>query len=182
MANYVCYPMTNVPDHLIAHVTAPVGGLTPGNVVVLTTLDANIAGNFTQFTATQPLTANLNTNRLAIVINGGFETMSNGRRPAGQPDYTQYTYPEGSTVPVLVLAPDVTFYLSDDCLAAPATAGQYLYGANASNAMSAGASRSATAVTNSVVLAKKSFRLGGKFASQFATGNVCRVTSEVVLA
>lgn len=182
MANYVCYPMTNVEEHLLANVTAPTGGLKAGQVIVISAIDTTITGNYTQFVATQPTTALLKTNRVAIVINGGFETLSDGRRPAGQPDYTQYTYPAGATVPVLVLAPDVTFYLSDDCLAAAATAGQYLSPANASNTLTAGAARSATALMNALVLAKKAFRLGGQFGAQFATGNVCRVMPEYTIA
>lgn len=176
MAHRVCYPMTDVPEHLIGTVTVPQGGLNVGDVVVVNTIDNTIAGNFTQYIATQPTTELLKTEALAIVISGGnFETLSDGRLPDGQPDYTQYAYAEGKTAPVLFLEPRVIFYLSDDCLAAAATVNQYLYGANASNVLAEGVAVPEDILTVVKVQAKNDFRLGGIFSGEFVKGNVCRV-------
>ena len=176
MANRVCYPMTDVPEHLIGSVTAPEGGLKPGDVVVVNTIDNTISNNFTQYLATQPTTDLLANEALAIVISGGnFEELADGRMPDGQPDYTQYVYNAGKTAPVLFLEPRVIFYLSDDCLAAPATVNQYLYGADGTNVLAEGAEVPADILTVAKVQAKHNFRLGGMFGGEFTTGNVCRV-------
>lgn len=115
MANYVGYPITpRICSEHIAKVTAPVGGLVAGQVVFVESLDTNIAGNYEVFAATEPATAGLGGTHLAMVINGGFETLSDGRRPAGQPDYTQYSYAAGETVPVVFLDPHLTFLVSVD--------------------------------------------------------------------
>ena len=57
MANRVCYPATDVPEYLIETVTVPAGGLKPGDVVVVNTIDNTITNNFTQYVATKPTTA-----------------------------------------------------------------------------------------------------------------------------
>ncbi|MEG0835770.1 MAG: hypothetical protein RR413_10040 [Christensenellaceae bacterium] len=182
MANYVCYPMTQIPEMHVAHVTAPAGGITAGSVVVIDTIDNAIAGNFTQFVATATTAANIKTNRIGIVINGGFEQLPDGRRPAGQPDFTQYTYPAGETVPVILFAPDLTFYLSDDCLAAAGVLNNFLIPAAGTKVLATAAARSATVLSHAKIMAKKYFRLGGQFGAGFANGNVCRVMPEVVIA
>lgn len=174
--NRVCYPMTDVPEHLIGTVTVPEGGLRPGDVVVVNTIDNTIVDNFTQYVATKPTTELLATEALGIVISGGnFEELADGRMPDGNLDYTTYVYQAGRTAPVLFLEPRVIFYLSDDCLAAAATANQYLYGANGSNTLAAGATVPNGILTVAQVQAKHNFRMGGLFGGEFITGNVCRV-------
>ena len=96
MANYLCR-VTNprVPDYLVIKVSVPSGQtLNAGDVVPVMTLDDTIPNNYQVFTGIQPATNNLGV-RMALIINDGFETLPDGRRPAGQPDYTQYTYSEG---------------------------------------------------------------------------------------
>ena len=176
MANRVCYPATDVPEYLIETVTVPAGGLKPGDVVVVNTIDNTISNNFTQYVATKPTTALLATEELGIVISGGnFEKTTDGRMPDGQPDYTQYEYLAGDTAPVLILAPRVKFYLSDGCLAAAASANDSLYGANNTNTLAKGSGVPTDILTVAKVLAKHNFRLGGIFGGEFATGNYCVV-------
>jgi uncharacterized repeat protein (TIGR02543 family) len=177
--NYICYPMTNVPEHLIGQVTAPEGGLKPGDVVVVNKIDSTIPNNFTQYEATKPTSDLLRTEDLAIVISGGnFEMTSDGRMASGNPNYATYIYQKGKTVPVLFLHPRVVFYLSDDCLASSATKNQYLYGQNNSNQLVANDSPSDLVLTMAKVMAKLPFRLGGQFGGEFATGNVCVVLDD----
>jgi len=176
MANRVCYPMIDVEERLIGTVTVPSGGLKPGDVVVVNTIDNTIANNFTQFLATTPTTALLANEVLGIVISGGnFEEMTDGRYPDGNPDYTTYEYLAGDTAPVLFLEPRVIFYLSDDCLASAATANTFLYGANNSKQLANGANVPNNILTVAKIQAKHNFRLGGMFGGEFVTGNVCRV-------
>ena len=177
--NYICYPMTDVPEHLIGQVTAPEGGLKPGDVVVVNKIDLTIPNNFTQYEATKPTSDLLRTEDLAIVISGGnFEMTSDGRMASGNPNYATYIYQKGKTVPVLFLHPRVVFYLSDDCLASSATKNQYLYGQNNSNQLVANDSPSDLVLTMAKVMAKLPFRLGGQFGGEFATGNVCVVLDD----
>ena len=175
-SNRVCYPMTDVPEHLIGTVTVPEGGLKAGDVVVVNTIDNTIVDNFTQYLATQPTSELLATEALGIVISGGnFEELADGRLPNGQPDYTKYEYLEGRTAPVLFLEPRVIFYLSDDCLDTNANVGDYLYGADGTNTLDINAELPSDVLTVVQVQAKHSFRLGGIFGGEFVTGNVCRV-------
>ena len=176
MSNRACYTMTDVPEIYIETVTVPDGGLKAGDVVIVNTIDNTIVGNFTQYVATKPTTALLATDELGIVISGGnYEELSDGRLPDGNPDYTTYEYKAGKTAPVLMLEPRVKFYLSDDCLAAAASAGDYLYGANNSYQLAKGAAVPTAILTVAKVEAKKNLRLGGIFGGEFTTGNVCRV-------
>lgn len=176
MAHRICYPMTNVPEYMIATVTTPEGGLKPGDVVVVNSLDSLIPNNFSQYVATKPTSALLPTEDLGIVLSGGnFDELADGRYPNGNPDYTQYEYFKGETAPVLLLEPRVKFYISDDCLDGTPTVGQYLYGQNDSNTLTYGDDVPTVNLTIAKVQAKHNFRLGGIFGGEFASGNVCRV-------
>lgn len=176
MAHRICYPITNVDARFIITVTTPDGGLKPGDVVVVNTIDNTILNNFTQYVAAKPTTALLPTEDLGIVISGGsFDELSDGRYPNGNPDYTQYEYFKGETAPVLLLEPRVKFYISNDCLDGAPTVGQYLYGQNNSNTLTYGDNVPTVNLTVAKVQAKHNFRLGGIFGGEFATGNICRV-------
>ena len=61
MAHRICYPITNVDARFIITVTTPDGGLKPGDVVVVNTIDNTILNNFTQYVAAKPTTALLPT-------------------------------------------------------------------------------------------------------------------------
>jgi hypothetical protein len=174
MANYVGYCITpRVCSEHIAKVTAPSGGLKPGQLVFVEELDSNIAGNYEVFVATQPATAGLGSKHLAMVINGGFETLADGRRPAGQPDYTQYTYAEGENVPVVFLDPHLTFLVSVDSVsggtsAAPASdIGKFIIPANGTYTGAVDASNSG--VGNSLkIVGTYYLPLGGNYGGNFA--------------
>ncbi len=171
MSNYICRPLTEVPDYLVANVTVPAGvSLHAGQVVVANTLDASISGNYSVYAATQPATANLKT-QMAIVINGGFEQLPDGRRPDGQPDYTQYTFVAGDVVTIVFLNPQMRFEISNDSVnlntLTPA-AGQVLYPVNGDYTLTLGAAAPAGTYSSLAVLTTKYFRIGGQFGGQFA--------------
>ena len=65
--------------------------------------------------------------------------------------------------------------ICDDCLAAAASANDYLYGANNTNTLAKGNAVPNAILTVAKVLAKHNFRLGGIFGGEFVTGNVCMV-------
>ncbi len=176
MAHRICYPMTDVPEYLIGTVTAPDGGLRPGDVVIVNTIDNTISNNFTQYIAGVPTPELLPTEALAIVISGGnFEELADGRMPDGQPDYTQYVYNAGKTAPVLFLEPRVVFYISDDCLGQIGWVDGYLAGGEYTYTLGIYGDVPAGRLTVAKIQAKHNFRLGGMFGGEFTTGNVCRV-------
>lgn len=174
--NRVCYTLTDVPSYLVGMATAPTGGVRAGDVVICENLDNSIMLNLTQYQGEIPTEELLQKRALAIVISGGnFDSLSDGRLPKGQPDYTKYFYREGETVPVIFLEGKLTLFISDDCLAQPANVGSYLYGTNASYSLSVGDAASAY-ITNLKVVAKRDFRVGGIVGNDFTSGNVCVVT------
>jgi hypothetical protein len=171
MANYICRPMVNVPDYLVASVTVPAGQtIYAGSVVNLATLDTSISGNFSVYAAATPVTATLGV-QMGLVINGGWELLSDGRRPEGQPDYTQYSYAAGEVITVVVLAPKIRFEISDDAVTASGTpaVGEFLYPVNNSWKLTDGASVPSGTFSSLKILAKKYFRLGGLYGGQFAS-------------
>ena len=178
MANYIAQCITpKVASEHIAKIVVPTGGLHAGQVVVADTLDNTIAGNIEVFTATKPVTANLGSEFVAIVLNDGFETLSDGRRPAGQPDYFQYSYAEGEVAPIMFLDRHLVFNIGLDSLDAStkgnADVGKFLYATNNSNDLTVGAAIPDGTATGLKIVAKYNTPLGGQFGGQFATSFVC---------
>jgi len=176
MANYVSRPMTEVPDYLVGTVIVPTGTtLYAGNIVFADVADTTISGNYSVFSAATPVTGTLG-KQMAIVINGGWEQLPDGRRPEGNPDYTQYTYNAGEIATIVFLTPKMRFEISYDCITGTPTAGGVLYPVNASNVLTYNASTVPSGTFSSFnVTALKNFRLGGKFGAQFASTVVAMV-------
>lgn len=178
MANYICYPVTKIEDRFVFDVIVPTGATyNAGQVVSLNSLTTSISGNTTVFTGEAPTT--IATDKLAIVINGGFEQLSDGRRPNGQPDFTKYTYGAGEVVTVIALDSYMRFVISKDAIT-EATAGDfkkasYLYPATTSNVLVCDDTISATALQQLKLLAMYNFRTGGLFGGGFATSAIAMV-------
>lgn len=178
MANYIGQCITpRVASEHIAKITVPAGGLHAGQVVVADTLDNTIAGNIEVYTATQPATANLGSNFVALVVNDGFETLEDGRRPAGQPNYYGYEFAEGDTAPIVFLDRHLVFNIGADSLdsvtASSAAVGQYLYPVNGSNNLTVGASIPAGTACGLKIVATYNTPIGGQFGGGFATSYIC---------
>jgi len=175
MANYIGQVITpKVASEHIAKVTVPSGGLYAGQVVIADTLDNTIAGNIEVFTAQQPATAKLGSAMVALVVNDGFETLSDGRRPEGQPNYYQYTYAEGETAPVVFLDRHLVFNIGADSITGgTATVGQFLYPVDGSNNLTAGGSVPAGTTCALKVVAVYNTPVGGNFGGGFATSYIC---------
>jgi hypothetical protein len=168
--NKIARPVTNVPDYLVGTVKVPVGEtLYPGNILVADSVDATINGNWSVFAATKPVTANLG-KTMAIVINGGWEHLPDGRRPEGNSDYTQYKFDEGEVVTIVFLATALRFEISKDALTTGATltVGEVLYPTNDAWTLTEGTSVPTSTVSYLKILANKYFRLGGQFGGEFA--------------
>lgn len=168
MANKVCRPVTKIPDFLVGTVLVGSTTLYPGNIILANTCTTDISGNYSVFEPTQPLTSNLD-QQMAIIINGGWEMLSDGRRPEGQPDYTQYEFVEGDVVTIIFLQPKMRFEISFDCVDGTPVANTFLYPTDQSYLLTKGESVPAGTYSPFKVLALKNFRLGGLYGAQFAS-------------
>lgn len=179
MANYLGMNMQNVPEYKVHNVLAPAGGLKAGNIVMLggvPTGGSAIDGNYQVLSAVQPTTANMVTNKIAVVVTGGnFETLDDGRLPEGQPNYLQYEYKEGQVAPVVLLDDGMIFQISDEALtsATAATVGGFIVPANGTyNATSVATATDTNYKQALKIVAKKNFRMGGQFGGNFITTSV----------
>ncbi|MFA7010594.1 MAG: hypothetical protein WC240_05175 [Bacilli bacterium] len=179
MANNIGYCTTNkLSSTHIAKVSVPSGGLVAGNIVLLNDLDNTITNNFEVYSATKPLTANLEQTHFAIIQNGGFETMSDGRRPEGQPDFTQYSYLAGEVATAVFVDPHLTFEIGCTTVTG-GTAGSYVSDIGkfiipADSTYVGVVSASNADIGNSLkIVAVKYLPLGGNFGLDYAQTYVC---------
>lgn len=175
MENYICQCITPKlsSDH-IAKVIAPEGGLFAGELYVVDTLDNTIAGNIEVFTATEPATAYLGSKMFALVVNDGFETMDDGRRPDGQPNYYRYSFNEGDIAPVVFLDSHLVFNISEDAIGAEGVdVGKFLYPVDGSNLLDVGDSIPAGTACALKVVATYNTPIGGNFGGGFVKSFIC---------
>lgn len=176
MANIGYCTNRNLSSQHIAKVVVPEGGLVAGNIVELSSLATTIGANYEVFVATQPATANLGNTDFAMVVNGGaFETLPDGRRPEGQPDFTQYTYQAGDIAPVVYLDRHLMFEIAITQVTGGTTAtpssdiGKYIIPANGTNVGAVSATNDS--VGNSLkIIGVKYFPLGGAFGGVLSSG------------
>lgn len=112
MKHYVCRPVTKVEDYLLANVRVNKGiDLTAGEAVVPEVIDTEIDNNHTVY-ITSPV-SELD-DCPALVLNDYFETLEDGRRPDGNPDYTTYVYKQDDVVACIRLIPELRFEIGID--------------------------------------------------------------------
>jgi len=185
MANYIGSCITpRIPSRHFAKVLVPTGGLYAGQVVYVNTLSSAISGNFEVFTATQPATSELSKNTLAIVINDNFETMTDGRRPAGQPNYFEYVYAAGDIATVIFIDKHLMFNVGSDSIdsttVADAAVGKYLIPQDGSNNLTVSTTKP-TAIANALkLLVAYNTPIGGLYGGQFATSWICVADDEYI--
>lgn len=184
MAHYVCRPVTELPAYMQAQVRVPaaeVDGLRAGQVVQAEKLDENLYGNYSVYTPEK--ITDITKQDYAIILNGTFEEMSDGRRPDGNPDYTTYVYKPGEVATAIRMIPNVKFELSVDACATAVAGetikpGDNLIPANGSYELTySAAATEVTAKHYLTIEATKFFRLGGKFGGDFASTLVVRAKS-----
>lgn len=83
-----------VDSKLITHAISA-NKVFPGQFVCLNELSGDIPDNFSVFEAEEPTASNIGEQTIAVVVNDGFETLLDGRRPAGDPNYFHYEIPSG---------------------------------------------------------------------------------------
>jgi hypothetical protein len=185
MSNYIGWVLTpSLSSRHIAKIIVPSGGLYAGQVAYLESLSSSISKNYEVFTATKPLTANFGSEHLAMVLNGGFETLSDGRRPSGQPDFTQYQYQEGEIATVAYIDRHLLFNISADAIdsatRANAAVGKYLIPLNDSNNLAVADSVASTTACSLKILSAYSMPVGGNFGLDFATTYICVAENEKI--
>lgn len=184
MAHYVCRPVTELPAYMQAQVRVPAAlteGLRAGEIVQAEKLDENLYGNYSVYMPEQ--ITDITKQDWAIVLNGTFEEMTDGRRPDGNPDYTTYVYKPGEVATAIRMIPNIKFELSVDACDSTVAEATIKPGDNlvpkANNYVLA-YSAAATTVTSKHYLtieATKFFRLGGQFGGDFASTLVVRAKS-----
>lgn len=161
----------------LAKVIAPLGGLNAGDIVACEKLAQSIPNNYEVYEAGLVTGANINSNRLAIVLNGGFETLMDGRRPNGQPDFTKYHFQYGEIVTVMFLDTHLSFVVGADSInydnGEVPQVGEYLIPLQNSNKLGV-ASEFAT-VTALKIVGNYNLPIGGLYGGQFIQGYLCTV-------
>lgn len=115
MAQYLCKTVTELPAYMQANFIVEEGTqINAGDVYVAKELNENLHGNWTVYNA--DMIEDVSKEIPAIVINNSFETLADGRRPDGQPDYTQYAYEEGEVVTAIKLLPEIKMEISFDII------------------------------------------------------------------
>lgn len=164
----------STPKYLVINVKVPAGGLSAGDIVLADTLDT-ATGNYSVRTAVTPATDNLG-KRMAMIISGGeFETLSDGRRPEGNPDYGTFGYLEGEVAPAVLLVEGLQLWISDGATSGVPAVGNFLEPVDGSKVPTIKTTRTSDTVTALKVMAKKAQRAGGKFGGQFENGSYVQV-------
>ena len=177
MAQYLCRTVTELPAYMQANFIVKEGTeINAGDIYVAKKLNESLHGNWTVYNA--DMIEDVSKEIPVIVINNSFETLADGRRPDGQPDYTQYAYEEGEVVTAIKLLPEIKMEISFDIIQNrnDIESKGYLIPENGTNLLRF---VSTLAEVNSkvyfVVEALKHFRCGGAMGMGFIDTMVVRV-------
>lgn len=178
MKNFICYPLTpKVSSRFIGKVAVPSAGLVPGNIVIADTVANAIIGNYEVFNAKTATSNDLGSKFFALVLNDGFETLADNRRPNGNPNYFSYTYKQDDVAPIMFLEKHLKFSIGADCVAdntkTLAVVGNYLVPVANSNVLNAVASIPSGTFVALKILALSSTPIGGNGGGKFALSYVC---------
>ena len=178
----VGYPITQrITSDKIVKVLVPEGGLYAGqfvNCVSIAPVVGGVSNNLEVYTATMPTTATLDSKFIALVINGGLETLKDGRRPDGQPDYTRYKYIAGDVAPAIIVDKNICFEVGSgvvtggDALNIRNDIGKYIIPKNGS--YNGSVANSATQGNCLKIIGTHNFPVGGQSGAGFVPTYVCR--------
>ena len=172
MANYIAVPTKHVPDYLICHAVVPAGQtLHVGSVVALESIAD--ARNYSVWTMTAPAA---NAKHVGIIVGAGIEELSDGRRPAGNVDWTTYTFKAGDVVTVVMLEKFMSFEISKDALGdnTNVAVGNFLV-ADGTYALATAAASAGNPATLKIVVNDTYFRNGGNAGGGFVPTLIVRV-------
>ena len=187
MEHYICRTVTELPGYMCALIKVPEGdSMAAGEVYKAETLDTTISGNTTVYVAEYVTDKN---DLPVIALNDSFETLLDGRRPDGQPDYTQYVYNEGEVINSVRLDKNVKLELGTDTLSNQLDMKDiddtnlkdtWLYINNEGRLTWSNSFANVSSRVYFVIEAVKYFRLGGQSGMEFARTLVVRVKHQNV--
>lgn len=187
MEHYICRTVTELPGYMFALIKVPEGdSMAAGEVYKAETLDTTISGNTTVYVAEYVTDKN---DLPVIALNDSFETLLDGRRPDGQPDYTQYVYNEGEVINSVRLDKNVKLELGTDTLSNQLDMKDiddtnlkdtWLYINNEGRLTWSNSFANVSSRVYFVIEAVKYFRLGGQSGMEFARTLVVRVKHQNV--
>lgn len=187
MFHYICRTVTELPGYMFALIKVPEGdSMAAGEVYKAETLDTTIHGNTTIYVAEYVTDKN---DLPVIALNDSFETLLDGRRPDGQPDYTQYVYNEGEVINSVRLDKNVKLELGTDTLSNQLDMKDiddtnlkdtWLYINNEGRLTWSNSFANVSSRVYFVIEAVKYFRLGGQSGMEFARTLVVRVKHQNV--
>ena len=187
MKHYICRTVTELPGYMFALIKVPEGdSMAAGEVYKAETLDTTISGNTTVYVAEYVTDKN---DLPVIALNDSFETLLDGRRPDGQPDYTQYVYNEGEVINSVRLDKNVKLELGTDTLSNQLDMKDiddtnlkdtWLYINNEGRLTWSNSFANVSSRVYFVIEAVKYFRLGGQSGMEFARTLVVRVKHQNV--
>lgn len=187
MEHYICRTVTELPGYMFALIKVSEGdSMAAGEVYKAETLDTTIPGNTTVYVAEYVTDKN---DLPVIALNDSFETLLDGRRPDGQPDYTQYVYNEGEVINSVRLDKNVKLELGTDTLSNQLDMKDiddtnlkdtWLYINNEGRLTWSNSFANVSSRVYFVIEAVKYFRLGGQSGMEFARTLVVRVKHQNV--
>lgn len=189
LPNYICRNVTELPSYMFVKFIVPKSDeILAGEFYVAENLNEELGyGNWDVY----QLDKFSNENEVpAIILNGNFETLSDGRRPNGQPDYTQYKFIGEDVASAIRLLPEIKFELSIDILdnledfkaaLSDGIENTYIYPELNSNKFKWTKNlEDINTKTYMVIESLKYFRLGGLFGSDFAQTIIVRVKNKTI--
>ena len=183
MEHYVCRPVTELPSYMQAQFRVPQGEIiTAGQVFAAEKLDTDLKyGNWTVFVP--EILSDTETQIPSIILDNGFETLPDGRRPDGQPDYTEYAFTENQVITAIRLLPETKFEISYDSVIQESEikVGGYLVPEVGSRHLIYKEMLEETDTSIYLVVeALKHFRIGGLYGNEFANTMVVRVKRQSI--
>ena len=184
--HYICRPVTELPAYMQAQIRVPADSeFVAGEIVIAQELDTEL--NHGNVTVYRPEIFDDAEITPTIILNNSFETLNDGRRPNGNPDYTQYKYLGNEVITGVRLLPETKFEISPDGLnnfqeflealqlGEENIVGTYLYPTlNGTSLTWAATLEEVQSKTYLYIESLKWFRLGGQFGGTFARTLVVR--------
>ena len=175
MANYICRPTTEVEGYLLANFKVRHDNIVAGQFFRAERLTKSVDGNYTVYSPENMAKAD---DDIAIILNNSFETLEDGRRVKGNPDYTSYIYREGEVITGIRLVEGLKFELGMDSIIAnqEVQIGGYLIPEVGENKLIYTETLEGIDSEEYLLIEGfKDFRVGGQFGSQFIKTMIVRV-------
>lgn len=175
MKHYICRPTTEVEGYLLANFKVKNEDIVAGQFFRAERLTTSIDGNFSVYSPDIMAKAD---DDIAIILNNSFETLEDGRRPNGNPDYTTYVYKKNEVITGVRLVEGLTFELGMESIIAnqEVQVGGYLIPEVGENKLIYTETLEGIDSEEYLLIEGfKDFRVGGQFGSQFVKTMIVRV-------